>query len=336
MTVHLITHETSLQHRTPVGHPERAERVTAVTDAVTASSHDVAQVDAPQVDIGLLETIHDRAYIERIKAFCIGGGGALDPDTHVVPESWQAALHAAGAGPHAVDLLRKRSGTAFVAMRPPGHHAERHQAMGFCLFNNIAVTAAYLMSMGERVAVVDWDVHHGNGTQHSFYSREELLYVSLHEFPFYPGTGWVDEVGEGKAKGMTVNIPLPGGTTAPSYLAAFDRLAMPVVAEFQPDWILVSSGFDAHIRDPLGGLSLESLHYGWMAKALLSVVPGDRIIAFLEGGYDLVALREASVATLDGLTGEIADPVWPTDVHGSAKPVVDLASDAIERHWKIR
>jgi acetoin utilization deacetylase AcuC-like enzyme len=307
-----------------------------VIDAVRASSHDVVEVDAPQVDMGLLETIHDRTYIEHIRAFCIEGGGALDPDTHVVPASWHAALHAAGAGPHAVDLLRKRSGTAFVAVRPPGHHAERHQAMGFCLFNNIAVTASYLMSVGERVAVVDWDVHHGNGTQHSFYSNEELLYVSLHEFPFYPGTGWVDEVGEGKATGMTVNIPLPGGTTAQSYLAAFDRLVMPVLAEFQPDWILVSSGYDAHVLDPLGGLNLESIHYGWMARALLSIVPGDRIIAFLEGGYDLDALGGASVATLDGLTGKIADPVWPTEVRGAARKIVDLATVEISRHWKIR
>lgn len=336
MTVHLITHEMSLHHRTPAGHPERVERVTSVVGAIKASSHDVIEVDAPRVDMALLETIHDRAYIEHIRAFCIGGGGALDPDTYVVPASWHAALHAAGAGPFAVDLLNKRSGSAFVAVRPPGHHAERHEAMGFCLFNNVAVTASYLMSMGKRVAIVDWDVHHGNGTQHSFYSSQDLLYISLHEFPFYPGTGWVSEVGEGSGRGTTVNIPLPGGTTATSYLAAFDRLVRPVLGEFQPDWILVSSGFDAHVRDPLGGLNLESMHYGWMAKALLSVVPGDRVIAFLEGGYDLEALGEASVATLDGLTGSIADPVWPTEVRGAARRVVDLASDEIGRHWKIR
>jgi acetoin utilization deacetylase AcuC-like enzyme len=193
MTVHLITHESSLHHSTPPGHPERVERVTAVIEAVNASHHDVIETDAPQVDMALLETIHDRSYIEDIQAFCAAGGGALDPDTHVVQASWRAALHAAGAGPFAVDLLSEGSGTAFVAVRPPGHHAERHQAMGFCLFNNIAVTASYLMERGERVAIVDWDVHHGNGTQHSFYSSEDLLYLSLHEFPFYPGTGWVSE-----------------------------------------------------------------------------------------------------------------------------------------------
>jgi acetoin utilization deacetylase AcuC-like enzyme len=189
--------------------------------------------------------------------------------------------------------------------------------------------------MGERVAIVDWDVHHGNGTQHAFASNPELLYVSLHEFPFYPGTGWVTEVGEGEGRGTTINIPLPGGTPSSSYLAAFHRLAMPVIGEFRPDWILVSSGYDAHERDPLGGLNLESEHYGWMAKALLSAVPANRIIAFLEGGYDLDALGEASVATLDGLTGKIADPQWPTEVVGPARRVVELASAEIRQHWKI-
>jgi acetoin utilization deacetylase AcuC-like enzyme len=336
MSVHLITHEFSLAHRTPAGHPERVERVTAVIEAVKASSHDVIEWDAPAVDMALLETIHDRSYIDHIQAFCLGGGGALDPDTHVVPASWHAALHSAGAGPFAADLLRKRSGTAFVAVRPPGHHAERHQAMGFCLFNNIAVTASYLLERGDRVAIVDWDVHHGNGTQHSFYPNQDLLYVSLHEFPFYPGTGWVTEVGEGVGRGATVNIPLPGGTSASSYLAAFSRLVMPVLTEFRPDWVLVSNGYDAHVRDPLGGLNLESDHYGWMARSLVSVVPSNRVIAFLEGGYDLDALGESSVATLDGLTGRIAEPAWPTEVEGSAARVVDLAAEEIGRYWKIR
>jgi acetoin utilization deacetylase AcuC-like enzyme len=336
MTVYLITHETSLQHRMPAGHPERVERVSAVIDAVTGSPHDVDQRDAPAVDRSLLETIHDREYIEHLEDFCASGGGALDPDTYAVPASWSAALHAAGAGPYAVDLLRKRSGTAFVAVRPPGHHAERHQAMGFCLFNNIAITASYLLGMGERVAIVDWDVHHGNGTQHSFSSNADLMYVSLHEFPFYPGTGWVTEMGEGSGEGTTVNIPLPGGTTASSYLAAFDRLVMPVLEQFQPGWILVSSGYDAHVRDPLGGLNLESVHYGWMARALVNVVPSNRVIAFLEGGYDLKALGEGSVATIDGLIGGIEEPIWPSDVSGAASRVIDLATAQIGRHWKIR
>jgi acetoin utilization deacetylase AcuC-like enzyme len=336
MTVHLITNEYSLKHIVPPGHPERWQRVAAVTDAIRNSTHDVVELEAPQVAIALLETIHDRAYIDRIHAFCESGGGALDADTYAVPDSWNAAIHAAGAGQAAVDALRNGSGTAFVAVRPPGHHAERHQAMGFCLFNNVAITASYLKQMGEKVAIVDWDVHHGNGTQHSFYNDPDVLYVSLHEFPFYPGTGWVDELGNGRGLGMSVNIPLPSGTAATSYLAAFDQLAMPVLRQFDPSWILVSSGYDAHRDDPLGGLNLESHHYGWMSKALGSVVPVNRIVSFLEGGYDLSALGEGAVATLDGIVGRVGEVTWPDAIVGSAEKITSMTRDSLAPHWNIR
>ncbi len=335
MSVHLVTNELSLRHVTPPGHPERPERVTAVIDAIRSSEHDVVEVEAPAVDMSLLATIHETAYIDQIRAFCVSGGGALDPDTYAVPASWDAAIHAAGAGPAAVDRLSKRSGTAFVAVRPPGHHAERHQAMGFCLFNNIAITASYLRANGERVAILDWDVHHGNGTQHSFYEDPEVLYVSLHEFPFYPGTGWVDEVGSGHGRGMTVNIPIPAATTASSYLAAFHQIAMPPIRQFAPSWILISSGYDAHMLDPLAGLSLESGHYGWMASALTSVVPKNRIVAFLEGGYDLSALGTGAVATIDGLIDGTEPVVWPSEVMGSAAKTVEMARDAISTYWDL-
>lgn len=335
MSVHLVTNDLSLRHTTPPGHPERPERVTAVIDAIRASEHDVVEVEAPAVDMSLLATIHDTAYIDRVRACCVSGGGALDPDTYAVPASWDAAIHAAGAGPAAVDRLSKRSGTAFVAVRPPGHHAERHQAMGFCLFNNIAVTASYLRSKGERVAIVDWDVHHGNGTQRSFYEDPEILYVSLHEFPFYPGTGWVDEVGNGPGRGMTVNIPVPAATSASSYLAAFHQVAVPPIRQFAPTWILISSGYDAHVLDPLGELTLESVHYGWMASALVSVVPQNRIVSFLEGGYDLSALGTGAVATLDGLIEGTEPAVWPSEITGSAAKMVDLARDAVATYWDL-
>jgi len=335
MSVHLVTNELSLRHVTPPGHPERPERVIAVIDAIRSSEHDVVEVEAAAVDMSLLATIHETAYIERVRAFCVSGGGALDPDTFAVPASWDAAVHAAGAGSIAVDRLSKRSGSAFVAVRPPGHHAERHQAMGFCLFNNIAITASYLRASGERVAILDWDVHHGNGTQRSFYEDPDVLYVSLHQFPFYPGTGWVDEVGSGLARGMTVNIPIPAATSAASYLAAFHQVAMPPIRQFAPSWILISSGYDAHVRDPLGELNLESPHYGWMASALTSVVPQNRIVAFLEGGYDLSALGTGAVATLDGLIDGTEPAVWPSEITGSASKMVDMARDVIATHWDL-
>jgi acetoin utilization deacetylase AcuC-like enzyme len=279
--------------------------------------------------------VHSRAHIDSVHAFTQAGGGALDQDTYVVPASWDAALHAAGAGPSAVDALRSGTGSAFVAVRPPGHHAERSRAMGFCVFNNIAITARYLTESGERVAIVDWDVHHGNGTQNTFLEDPAVMYVSLHEFPFYPGTGWLSEIGEGKARGMTINVPLPNATTATDYLAAFRRIVMPPLRQFAPTWILISSGYDAHVDDPLGGLRLESDHYGWMANELTTVVPRNRQIAFLEGGYDLDALATGSIATVRGLSGAYADVAWPHVVDGQARRITDMVSDVVGRYWNL-
>jgi len=283
-----------------------------------------------------LERVHDRDYIDEIHDLCLDGGGMIDQDTFVVPDSWEAALHAAGAGVAAVDHLTAGIGeTAFVAVRPPGHHAERHQAMGFCLFNNIAVTAAYLKSLGQRVAVVDWDVHHGNGTQRTFWTEPDVLYVSLHEFPFYPGTGWVAEAGAETGVGMTVNVALPSGTSSDDFLAGFGRVVVPVVEQFSPDWILVSAGYDAHIRDPLGGLGVETSAYATMAGALAGIVPANRIISFLEGGYDLTALATAPVATVQGFLSPERDTVWPEMSNGSAERLVDLTVEVAKEHWDI-
>lgn len=336
MSLLLVTHDLSLQHRVPDGHPERRERVSATIAGIRNADVDVIDVEAPEVDRSLLEQIHSRRYIEDVEAFCLGGGGAFDPDTFAVPASWAAAIHAAGAGPAAVDgLLRGTADAAFVAVRPPGHHAERDRAMGFCLFNNIAVTAAYLRSKGQRVAILDWDVHHGNGTQNSFWEDPDVLYVSLHEFPFYPGTGWVTEVGHGAASGTTVNIPLPGGTGSADHMAAFARVSLPVLKQFSPDWILVSAGFDAHKDDPLGGLNLETLDYGLMAASLTSIVRADRIVAFLEGGYDLDALALSAAATVEGLTALPRDTALPSVVRGQAGQVLDLAVEALAPYWEL-
>ncbi|MCL1595337.1 MAG: histone deacetylase [Actinomycetia bacterium] len=336
MAILLVTHEFSLQHLVPRGHPERPERVEATVSGIRGSAVDIIDIEAPEVDRSLLESVHDATYVDEVQQFCLRGGGAFDEDTYAVPASYDAALHAAGAGPCAVDtLMRGVAVSAFVAVRPPGHHAERHQAMGFCLFNNVAVTAAYLRSMGSRVAIVDWDVHHGNGTQHSFWTDPEVLYISMHEFPFYPGTGWVTESGQGGAAGTTVNIPLPGGTSSSSQRAAFRRVVLPVLEQFAPDWILVSAGYDAHKDDPLGGLNLESGDYGQMAAALTSVVPSNRVVAFLEGGYDLDALVSGAAATVEGLAGLREQGEWPTVLDGSSRRVVDLAVEALKPFWEL-
>ncbi len=316
--------------------PERVGRLDAVISGVREALAQVVDLEAPMIDRSVLQVVHSREYIDQIKEFCEQGGGGLDPDTYAVPGSFRAALHAAGAGPAAVEALDAGAGdAAFVAVRPPGHHAERSRAMGFCLFNNVAVAAAFLRSRGERVAIVDWDVHHGNGTQDTFYRDPDVLYLSIHEFPFYPGTGWVDECGAGPGEGTVVNVPLPGGTSAESYLAAFGQLIAPVVQQFAPDWILISNGYDAHRLDPLGGMRLESQHYGWLASWLVAQVPAARVIAFLEGGYDFDALRTGAAATVDGLVGDHRGLVWPTEVVGSARRVVDLVVEAQSAYWEL-
>jgi acetoin utilization deacetylase AcuC-like enzyme len=337
MSILLVTHESSSAHITPSGHPERVDRLRPVIGGARAAATEIVDLEAPVVDRGILELVHTPEYIAEVAEFCARGGGGLDPDTYVVPASFMAALHAAGAGPAAVESLAAGDADAgFVVVRPPGHHALEARAMGFCIFNNIAITAAFLRQRGERVAIVDWDVHHGNGTQDTFYGDPDVLYVSVHEFPFYPGTGWIGETGEGLGTGTTVNVPLPGGTTAASYLAAFARIVLPVVEQFSPDWILISNGYDAHRLDPIGGLMLESSNYGWLAKSIAEQLSTQNVIAFLEGGYDLSALRESSTATVEGLAGNASDLELPVSISGAATRMVDLAIESLSPYWELR
>jgi acetoin utilization deacetylase AcuC-like enzyme len=303
-----------------------------------SSGLDIVPLVAPEATVDMLAAVHDPGYIERIERFCRAGGGDLDPDTFAVAESWEAALHSAGAGPAAAQaLLRGEADTAFIATRPPGHHAVCDQAMGFCLFNNIAITAMELLERGDRVAVVDWDVHHGNGTQDTFYADPRLLYISLHEFPAYPGTGWVAEDGEGPGAGFTVNLPMPSGTEGGAYRNAFRRVVLPVLRQFQPDWILVSNGYDAHAADPLAGIRLVEDDYFAMSAALRAVVPTNRVIFFLEGGYDLPAMRDSAAATLQGLASSVDPDEAVADglALGSSGQLLRAAFERAELYWEL-
>lgn len=256
-----------------------------------------------------LARLHSPEMLERLESFSGLGGGSFDPDTFVSAGSWRAALLAAGAGLEAVRLLREGRGDgAFLAIRPPGHHATNTVPMGFCLLNNVGITAAALVAEGERVAIVDLDVHHGNGTQDAFYSESRVLYISFHESGLFPWTGHVHERGEGKAEGLTVNIPLPAGTSGFAYRVALDECVLGTIELFDPDWLLLSLGFDAHRSDPLGNLRLTSADFYDLTRRLLSCARPDRCIAFLEGGYDVRALSLSSAACVAAIAGRVYRP----------------------------
>ncbi len=255
----------------------------------------------------------------------------------VVPTSWEAALRAAGAGPAAVAEISKSDdlSIAFLALRPPGHHATPNRAMGFCLINNVGVTAGLLASQGARVAIIDWDVHHGNGTQAMFYGDPRVLYVSLHQFPFYPYEGRAEEVGEGEGVGATINIPVPAGTAGDAYQMAWNEIVCPVLTQYQADWILVSAGYDAHAEDPLAELRLEAGDFGWMASRLGEVRNNKPVLLFLEGGYHLPALTTSVTSSLHGLFGETPQP--GQEFHSSDEGFRDVerAKVVASQYWSL-
>ena len=318
-------------HDTGAHHPERPDRVPAALQGIRAAGLSDAVVPlAPRTATRQeLELAHSPQYLQAIEELCQAGGGQLDPDTVASAGSWETALRAVGGALEAVSTLRANgAGVAFVAHRPPGHHATADQAMGFCLLNTVAVAAAWLAERGERVLVLDWDVHHGNGTQAIFWDDPRVLYVSTHQSPLYPGTGSVEATGGPAAPGMTINLPLPPGATGDVILHVWEEIVAPVAAGFAPTWVLVSAGFDAHRADPLANLSLSAGDFGALALRAKEFAPGPgRLVVVLEGGYDLDAVKMSAGAVSSALLGGTYHPEAPTS-GGPGRQVVERARRA--------
>ena len=326
----VVSNADSDTHETPAWHPERPSRSAAVVRGLRAAGLDDALVwvEPREATMSELSVVHDPAYLSVLERRCASGGGAFDADTIVSAGSWRTAKLAAGGGIMACEeLIAGRASAAFVVARPPGHHASRARAMGFCVVNNIAVAAAWLADRGERVLIVDWDVHHGNGTQDLFWDDPRVFYVSTHGGHLFPGTGAWDEVGGPLARGTTLNVPLPPGTTGDAMLAAFDEVIAPEVERFAPTWVLVSAGFDAHRSDPLADLSLSAGDFALMAERVTRWAPPDRIVLFLEGGYDLDALAGSAVPAAAATLGV----AHVTEAPSSGSSGRDAVDDLVRR-----
>ena len=296
----IIYHPDYLLHETG-NHPERKERLLAIMHLIEESEIDLHKIKPEPASIEEMQYVHDPEYINKVKEYS-EREIPLDPDTVLCRESYHAALLAAGGMISAVD-----DGRAFALVRPPGHHALSDRGMGFCLFNNIAIGARHAQRTGyDRVLVVDWDVHHGNGTQHIFYDDPSVFYFSVHQYPHYPGTGSAGETGSGAGQGYTLNVPLPAGSGDAEYINVFKNILIPAALGFDPDIVLVSAGFDAHIDDPLAGMAVTTAGFGRMASIVSSIADrccDGRLAITLEGGYDLNALSHSVLAVLKVMAG---------------------------------
>jgi acetoin utilization deacetylase AcuC-like enzyme len=342
MSLILISSDRFVEHQTPPGHPEGPERA-EVMEAVAAQwGKGGGEVVAPrQATDEQLARVHNADYLRRISETA-GRAVALDQDTYTSPESHEIALLAAGAAIDAIERVMGRSHQAALALvRPPGHHAERDRAMGFCLYNNVAVAAAHARTIGAgRVAIVDFDVHHGNGTQHRFEDDPSVMYVSIHQWPYYPGTGASEETGVGKGKGFTVNLPLEAGATDADYRLVFEEVVIPVLRQFKPDVLLVSAGFDAHERDPLASMRVTTASFGAMASELGRVAEeccSGRMALVTEGGYDLRALAASLDAVVEVLASPVSEPQWPkSDIAPDrGRASADAAKQALAPFWAL-
>ncbi len=331
-----LRHDAGMAHDVP-GHPERPARIRALEGEMSANGWfgcDVVQ--SPEVELPLLELVHSPSHVSFIEELSAAGGGPIDADTYAVPGTFEAALRAAGGAMALVDaVLGGSAPTGVSAQRPPGHHAGATRAMGFCFFNNVAVaarraTAAHGLS---RVMIVDWDVHHGNGTNDTFHASPDVLFLSIHESPLYPGTGPASDVGEGEGEGFTVNLPVPGGSGDLAYRSLIEHVAGSLIATWEPQLLLISAGFDAHRDDPLASCRVTEEGFAGMTASLRRAADAVQapVGLVLEGGYDTGALARSMAALMPVLVSDSppAVEVDPVDVH----PLATAALQRLERYW---
>ncbi|MFQ6040759.1 MAG: histone deacetylase [Candidatus Poribacteria bacterium] len=304
-----LYHPDYLKHDTGYGHPESSQRLIAVLKTVKNSGFwdDLIQIEPTPAVIGQIEYIHDPGYVEAVKQMCDSGGGYIDYDTPISAESFNIALLAVGSLLRGVDaIMAGEVDNAFASVRPPGHHATPRMGMGFCIFNNVAIAARYIQREHNlpKILIIDWDLHHGNGTQEAFYDDPTVFYFSIHQSPFYPGTGSANETGEGAGMGYTFNFPMRAGSRTEDYVEIFEQQLKPAAIEFQPNFILISAGFDSHQSDPLGGIRIASEGFGQLTDIACEIADSTcngRLLSALEGGYNLDGLSESVVVHLEHL-----------------------------------
>ena len=305
----LLYHPIYLNHDTGPHHPERPSRLQSILRKLrkTGLIDRLDAIELQPASTKYIELVHPREHISCIREVCAKGGGNLDPDTVVSADSYEAALFAAGGVLTGIDcVIKGKTNNAFCLLRPPGHHARPSQAMGFCLFNNVAIGARYLQKMHglKRILIIDWDVHHGNGTEEVFCEDPEVFYISLHQYPHYPGTGGGDYIGKGRGKGFTLNIPMNAGSGDAVYIKVFKDIIMPKIDNYKPEFILISAGFDGHKDDPLSSTTLTESGYYEMTTLLKQAAASyadNRLVSVLEGGYNLISLANSVNSHIEAL-----------------------------------